>query len=343
MSTLTTRVGLFKPAADGSELVNVVTDLNNNLDKIDSWLGATVCTSGTRPGAPWAGQIIRESDTAKMYCWSGAAWVQLLHGTANYDSSINLPSVSSQLNIGASGAAAAFSAKRTNSTDLLLSGRVGAETNDRFSLTQAGGISWGPGSAGTDTNLYRSAANLLKTDDSFEVAGTLAATGAATLGSTLAVTGTTALSGATTVANDYITGGCNGINAVATTSGSNTMTSATYTNMAGTGAVTSFSFTKRFSSAISRIRIMIDATCWVNTTTAAVRMGVNINGVNYDVCQLQIPVVSQHVALSGVAYLTGIAAGSYTVQGVWYRVSGTGTLNRDLNDWLSISAEEVSI
>lgn len=199
MSTLTSRVGLFKPAADGSELVNVVTDLNNNLDKIDSWLGATICTSGTRPGSPWSGQIIRESDTAKMYCWSGAAWVQLLHGTANYDNSINLPNVAHQVNIGAGASTGAFSAKRTNSTDLLLAGRVGAEGNDRFSVTQAGGMSWGPGSAATDTNLYRSAANTLKTDDALDVAGTLNATGAATLGATLAVTGNTTLSGDLTV------------------------------------------------------------------------------------------------------------------------------------------------
>ena len=200
MSTLTSRVGLYKPAADGSELVNVVTDLNNNLDKIDSWLGATVCTSGTRPALPFSGQIIRESDTAKMYCWSGAAWVQILHGTANYDSSINIPNVAHQVNIGAGASTGAFSAKRTNSTDLLLAGRVGAEGNDRFSVTQAGGMSWGPGSAATDTNLYRSAANVLKTDDSLDVVGNFNATGAVGLGSTLAVTGNTTLSGDLSVA-----------------------------------------------------------------------------------------------------------------------------------------------
>ena len=33
------------------------------------------------------------------------------------------------------------------------------------------GIAFGPGNAARDTNLYRSAANLLKTDDSLEVAG----------------------------------------------------------------------------------------------------------------------------------------------------------------------------
>lgn len=48
---------------------------------------------------------------------------------------------------------------------------------------------------GADTNLYRSAANTLYTDDALSVAGAFAAVGAATVGTTLGVTGVTTTTG----------------------------------------------------------------------------------------------------------------------------------------------------
>lgn len=55
---------------------------------------------------------------------------------------------------------------------------VSAVTGDsdvRFAQTAEGLMTWGPGNAGIDTNLFRSAANELKTDDNF-VIGALSAT-----------------------------------------------------------------------------------------------------------------------------------------------------------------------
>jgi hypothetical protein len=45
-------------------------------------------------------------------------------------------------------------------------------------ITSAGVLEFGPGNAARDVNLYRSAANTLKTDDAFEVGGNLSVTGA---------------------------------------------------------------------------------------------------------------------------------------------------------------------
>ncbi len=54
-----------------------------------------------------------------------------------------------------------------------LSTNVIGDSVDRFALTAGGIISWGDGALARDTNLYRDAANILKTDDSLEVAGVL--------------------------------------------------------------------------------------------------------------------------------------------------------------------------
>jgi hypothetical protein len=48
---------------------------------------------------------------------------------------------------------------------------VGSETYARFGFTGQGKLNWGAGSTDFDTNLYRSAANTLMTDDSFMVTG----------------------------------------------------------------------------------------------------------------------------------------------------------------------------
>lgn len=76
MASLTTRLKLRKPAT--TDTVNVDTDLSGNFDLIDAAIGTTVCTSGTRPGTPFTGQTIFETDTKKTYIWNGTIWVPIL-------------------------------------------------------------------------------------------------------------------------------------------------------------------------------------------------------------------------------------------------------------------------
>lgn len=45
--------------------------------------GATVVTSSTRPGSPFTGQIIYETDTRRIAAWTGSAWV--------YETAIDAP------------------------------------------------------------------------------------------------------------------------------------------------------------------------------------------------------------------------------------------------------------
>lgn len=71
MATSTTKLGLTKP--DYTDVVDVA-DLNTNADLIDSAAGFTICTSSTRPGSPWSGQVIYETDTGLSFVWDGSAW-----------------------------------------------------------------------------------------------------------------------------------------------------------------------------------------------------------------------------------------------------------------------------
>lgn len=209
-----------------------------------------------------------------------------------------------------------FQALRTTNTDTAFYSKTDADSIGRFLARVDGLMEWGPGTAGRDTNLYRSAANELKTDDAFNVAG------------------------------DYVAGATNGVNAVATTSLTNTTTSASYANLAGTGSQTSFSITKRFSSSQTRLKVHMSASFWAGGGVFPVgaMFGVLINGVDTDMflLNLETSTASNNKFGSGTAFITGLAAGTYTVQGRWKRTSAGGTPTRDAGNWLTITAEEVS-
>lgn len=59
-----------------------------------------------------------------------------------------------------------------NST-VLAAGVVG-DANARYIINANGTMGWGPGTAGTDTNLYRAATAILQTDSSFQAGGNIA-------------------------------------------------------------------------------------------------------------------------------------------------------------------------
>jgi hypothetical protein len=89
------------------------------------------------------------------------------------------------------------------------------ENSDSFRISARGTLTWGIGTGAGDTNLYRSAGNTLKTDDSF-IAANLSAVGVATVGglvvstaATLAATWVDSLATviSTNAGASYITGG----------------------------------------------------------------------------------------------------------------------------------------
>lgn len=173
--TPTTRLLLRKPDPDPStgDLINVSLDLNGNWDKIDGAIGKTICTSGTRPTGVdrWDGREIYETDTRRSYMWSAAltTWLPLLVGRGTDGPYLLGQSTdTSGEGINSRGSVAAAEMWRS---------RVTTDANPRYTVRADGRLDWGPGTAAVDTNLYRNAANELKTDDTLSVVGDLNLTG----------------------------------------------------------------------------------------------------------------------------------------------------------------------
>lgn len=166
--TPTPRLALYKSDPDGSELVNYTQDIAGNMDKLDNAAGFLASTSSTRPASPWNGQAIRESDTGRYRVWNGTAWVELVTPGA-------APTFTAQVN-----ANGGLLMQGSSGTSVMAALAASGDTSNRFSMNASGLLLWGSGAAAGDTNLYRGGANLLQTDDSLTVAGTVT-TGALTV------------------------------------------------------------------------------------------------------------------------------------------------------------------
>lgn len=74
MSSTSPRLGFTLPSSTDSMAIGDLV-LASNYKRIDDTIGITPVTSGTRPGSPFQGQTIYETDTTKYMMWSGTAWV----------------------------------------------------------------------------------------------------------------------------------------------------------------------------------------------------------------------------------------------------------------------------
>lgn len=117
-------------------------------------------------------------------------------------------------------------------------------------------------------------------------------------------------------------------------------TSATYTATAGNE---SFQFVKAWDDTLVKLRVDVGA--YLTTTTGTtMQLGLSFAelGTTYDVALFVFNSLVVHGIVSGVhPGVSGIPAGNYTVGLRWKRPAGTGTLNQDTNDWVSIGASEV--
>lgn len=133
------------------------------------------------------------------------------------------------------------------------------------------------------------------------------------------------------------TAGYNNNTAAATTASVN------YTNV----SPVRFDFTKRFASTL--VRVDLSVSCFTSAVATKPRFGidfinasVNPPSPRVDVMEMLINTANEHTALSAHAVFGGFAAATYTVQLIWLRVSGAGTLTINADDWVSLLVTEVS-
>lgn len=138
-------------------------------------------------------------------------------------------------------------------------------------------------------------------------------------------------------ANDtalFAVGNARGLNSIA---GTGTTTSAAYANIP---APSSVSFTKRLTVTRLRIDLMFDS--FSTAVPTRVWVGVRINGVDTDVSSHSYGAANQYESTTGVTFVSGLAAGVYTVQCRWLRSSGAGTVSVDGGGYISFAVQEVS-
>jgi hypothetical protein len=187
MGTTTSRLGLYKPLTDGSELVNVSQDIDAAYDKLDLAVGFQAVTASTRPSSPYSGKPIMQTDTGySTYFHNGtspasAGWVEIPNSSSTFANNLRLAS-GKQLNIGASTSTAPISVVVTATGSNVLSSRIAGDTTSRLIIDGDGALNWGPGgSSSADTKLYRSAVDTLKTDDSLVIGGDIKLVGGTTI------------------------------------------------------------------------------------------------------------------------------------------------------------------
>jgi len=107
-----------------------------------------VCTSTTRPTAPYEGQMIYETDTDLTYVWGGSAWQQVSGGTAVGNSGL-VYITTSTIGTGVSSVVVSncFSATYDNYL-IVVSGGVGSVAGENVGLTM-----------GSTTTGYRNSIN----------------------------------------------------------------------------------------------------------------------------------------------------------------------------------------
>jgi hypothetical protein len=100
--------------------------------KLDSALSAiTICTSSTKPGSPFTGQVILETDTEKLKTWDGSSWIFIGRAPADPPTSITVIPT-------AIDAAISFTSGDDNGSPI---------TNYQYALSTNGGSTYGSYSA----------------------------------------------------------------------------------------------------------------------------------------------------------------------------------------------------
>jgi hypothetical protein len=166
------------PDDDGTEPINVATDLNDNLEKLDSSIGFVPATEALPPSTVYDGMARYNTDSGKASFWhaTAAAWTQLLTAGTTFLSNLLLGDAV-RIGIGTITPSAILDVIVNNITTAPLAKY--AQSGESFHRLQIDhdGIRWGDGTISPETRLYRPAANQLSIVGSVAMANDLSVTG----------------------------------------------------------------------------------------------------------------------------------------------------------------------
>lgn len=116
-----------------------------------------------------------------------------------------------------------------------------------------------------------------------------------------------------------------------------------YTNF---GVGTDLTWTKRIAG--TKLRIDFTSSCYTTAVNTAVQFGMDVfnsdNAYQFTMCRMLINTANEHTTISGGTLTAGsaVAPGTYTIQPLWLRFSGAGTLTSGTDDWLAYFVSEVN-
>src|SRR6188768_3523034 len=177
MSSTTPRVGLYMPADDGSEPINVATDLNDNMEKLDSTMGFVPATSVTPPSTTYNGMARYNTDDSRVYYYkNGTTWTQLLAAGANFLANLLIDSAY-RIGIGTATPGALIDIAVSSITAVpIMKVKATGEAYHRIELNHDG-IRIGGGTTAPETRIYRPTTNQLNIVGSVAMSNNLSVTG----------------------------------------------------------------------------------------------------------------------------------------------------------------------
>lgn len=204
-SNITSATGTALQAANNlSDLTNApqarsnlgLTGLANALSNMNAASNPAVTSDNTQGysiGSTWFNTTTNSMFVATSVATGAAVWLQIpptfvdrttsqsVAGVKTFTSPMNSTHTADESSFNASYTAtntnnAAYAYTGNATTGRYADSRITGDTTGRFTVLADGNMSWGTGTAGRDTNLYRGAANLLQTDDAFSAAVTTVGT-----------------------------------------------------------------------------------------------------------------------------------------------------------------------
>lgn len=109
------------------------------------------------------------------------------------------------------------------------------------------------------------------------------------------------------------------------------------------GGSASVTINKDYDAGFSKLRTRLEMSFFVTNVGSHADFAIQANGVDTLAITSAPNNALTRLCGSGTVEHTGLAAGSYTVKARWKNRTAVGTVNRDVNDYIAITCEEVSV